>query len=105
MVSLKSKRRTETKLAKLENKTKYLSEEEEKVLKEQVDKEEEEQDKVNTVNLDKAIEVITEKFNLLGGNFVVTAFSDKRNKFQLSLSNEDFDITVMIKDTEKYDII
>ena len=35
---------------------------------------------------------------------IVTAFADKGNKSVISLSCEDFDITVTIKDNEKFGI-
>lgn len=105
MASLKSKRKVEAKIEKLDNEAKYLNKEEEEILKEQIDRGKEEDSKVSIARMEKAIEVVSQKFNLTDDNFALTGFSDKGNKFQMSLSNEDFDITVLVKDTEKFEIV
>lgn len=82
----------------------YLNSDEQEALATQHEKDTESEKKVSTEKLQKAVEVAENSFNLSGGNFAVTGFSDKGNKFTLSLSSEDFDLTVTIKDAEKYGI-
>lgn len=82
----------------------YLNSDEQEALAIQHEKDTESEKKVSTEKLQKAVEVAESSFNLSGGNFAVTGFSDKGNKFTLSLSSEDFDLTVTIKDAEKYGI-
>lgn len=82
----------------------YLNSDEQEALTTQHEKDTESEKKVSTEKLQKAVEVAESSFNLPGGNFAVTGFSDKGNKFILSLSSDDFDLTVTIKDAEKYGI-
>lgn len=82
----------------------YLNSDEREALTTQHEKDTESEKKVSTEKLQKAVEVVESSFNLSGGNFAVTGFSDKGNKFTLSLSSDDFDLTVTIKDAEKYGI-
>lgn len=84
--------------------SKYLNSEEEEALKKQIDSDIEDGSKVATARMEKVLKVVSDKFNLTDGNFVLTGFSDKNTKFQMSLSNEDFDITILMKDTEKFEI-
>lgn len=60
---------------------------------------------VSKAKLNRTVDVIQNTFDLSSGNFVVTGFSDKGTKCQLSLSNEDFNLTVLIKDTFKHGIM
>lgn len=105
MASLKSKRKTQAKIARLDEKIEYLNEDERQVLEEQLERDMEDLKRVSTERMEKAIKVVSDKFNLIDSNFSLTGFSDKGNKCQVALTNEDFDITVLVKDTEKFEII
>ena len=83
----------------------YMNDAEQSALAEQQEKKEEESNKVSFAKMEEAVEVVQNQFNLLGKGFAVTSFTDKGSKFQLSMTNGDFDITVLVKDTEKYGII
>lgn len=82
----------------------YLNDAEQTALSEQHEKDTEESKKVSIAKMEKAVEVVSDQFNLYGHNFVVNGFADKGNKCQLSMSNGDFDIVVTIKDAEKFGI-
>lgn len=55
--------------------------------------------------MESVVDCVQREFHLSEGNYTVNAFADKGNKSQISLSNEDFDIVVTIKDNEKFGII
>ena len=119
MATLKSKRKQE---AKIENLTKevekttpveettpdavspYMNEAEQTALAEQHEKDTAESKKVSIAKMESAVEVVQEQFNLFDKNFSVNGFADKGAKCQLSMSNEDFDIVITVKDTEKFGI-
>ena len=54
--------------------------------------------------LDRSLAVVADTFNLAEGNFVLNGFKDTGKKITVSLSNSDFDLSVSIKDCEKYSI-
>lgn len=83
----------------------YLNDAEQKALAEQHENDEENSRKVSIAKMEKAVEVVSDMFNLYGHNFVMNGFADKGSKFQLSMSNGDFDIVVTIKDSEKFGIL
>ena len=83
---------------------KYLNEREREALEKQVDSDNEDSSKVATVRMEKALKVVSDKFNLTNDDFILKGFSDKGTKFQMSMSNDDFDITILVKDTEKFEI-
>lgn len=83
----------------------YLNDAEQKALAEQHENDEENSRKVSIAKMEKAVEVVSDMFNLYGHNFVMNGFADKGSKFQLSMSNGDFDIVVTIKDSEKFGIM
>ena len=83
---------------------KYMNAEEREVLEEQASDIAEEESKVSTEKMQRAIDLVSRKFNLLGGDFVVTGFVDKGTKVAVSLANADFDIAVTIKDSDRYGI-
>ena len=83
---------------------KYMNAEEREVLEEQVSDIAEEESKVSTEKMQRAIDLVSRKFNLLGGDFVVTGFVDKGTKVAVSLANANFDIAITIKDSDRYGI-
>jgi len=112
MATLKSKRKQELEVKDMvaqetqsEETSKYLNEYEKSALSEQHEKDVEESKRVSTKKMEKAVEIVQNTFNLASGSFVVNGFADKGNKCQLSLSNDDFDLVISVKDTEKFGII
>ena len=87
-----------------EEDNKYMNAEERGVLEEQASDIAEEESKVSTEKMQRAIDLVSRKFNLLGDDFVVTGFVDKGTKVAVSLANADFDIAVTIKDSDRYGI-
>lgn len=87
-----------------EEDNKYMNAEEREVLEEQASDIAEEESKVSTEKMQRAIDLVSRKFNLLGGDFVVTGFVDKGTKVAVSLANADFDIAITIKDSDRYGI-
>ena len=87
-----------------EEDNKYMNAEERGVLEEQASDIAEEESKVSTEKMQRAVDLVSRKFNLLGGDFVVTGFVDKGTKVAVSLANADFDIAVTIKDSDRYGI-
>lgn len=87
-----------------EEDNKYMNAEEREVLEEQASDVAEEESKVSTEKMQIAVDLVSRKFNLLGGDFVVTGFVDKGTKVAVSLANADFDIAITIKDSDRYGI-
>ena len=87
-----------------EEDNKYMNAEEREVLEEQASDISEEESKVSTEKMQRAIDLVSRKFNLLGGDLVVTGFVDKGTKVAVSLANADFDIAITIKDSDRYGI-
>lgn len=83
----------------------YMNEAEQTALAEQHEKYTAESKKVSTEKMQMAVEVVQEQFNLCDKNFSVNGFADKGSKCQLSMSNDDFDIVITVKDTEKFGIM
>lgn len=83
----------------------YMNDAEQTALAEQHEKDTAESKKVSIAKMQKAVEVVQEHFNLFNKNFSVNGFSDKGSKSHLSMSNDDFDIVIVIKDTEKFGIV
>ena len=83
----------------------YLNNAEQEALAEQKAKDDEESKKVSIVKMEKAVEVVSDEFNLYDKSFIVTGFADKGSKCQLAMSNGDFDIVVTVKDAEKFGIL
>lgn len=117
MATLKNKRKQE---AKIENLTKevektapveevpvspYMNEAEQTALAEQHERDTADSKKVSTEKMQRAVEVVSDHFNLYDKSFSVNGFADKGSKCQLSMSNEYFDIVITVKDTEKFAII
>ena len=94
----------ETTSVSSEEDNKYMNAEEREVLEEQASDIAEEESKVSTEKMQRAIDLVSRKFNLLGGDFVVTGFVDKGTKVAVSLANADFDISITIKDSDRYGI-
>lgn len=87
-----------------EEDNKYMNAEEREVLEEQASDVAEEESKVSTEKMQRAVDLVSRKFNLLSGDFVVTGFVDKGTKVAVSLANADFDIAITIKDSDRYGI-
>ena len=83
----------------------YMNEAEQSALAEQHEKDIEDLNKVSTSMMETAVEVVSNLFNLNSKGFSVTGFADKGSKIQLSMTNGDFDITVVVKDAEKFGIV
>ena len=83
----------------------YMNEAEQTALAEQHERDTAESKKVSIEKMQKAVEVAQEQFNLCDKNFSMNGFADKGSKCQLSMSNDDFDIVIVIKDTEKFGIM
>ena len=83
----------------------YLNEAEQEALLEQQEVESLTKKNVSIEKMQRAVEVAQTQFNLYDRNFSVNGFVDKGSKSQLSLSNEDFDVVITIKDSEKFGII
>ena len=83
----------------------HINEDEAKALSEQVKADEAKSKEISIKKMEAVVECVQREFHLSEGNYVVNAFADKGNKSQISLSNEDFDIVVTIKDNEKFGIL
>lgn len=83
----------------------YLNDAEQNALAEQHEKDTAESKKVSIAKMERAVEVVSDHFNLYDRNFVVNGFADKGSKCQISLSNGDFDIVITVKDSEKFGIM
>lgn len=83
----------------------HINEDEKKALSAQVESDEAKSKEISIKKMESVVECVQREFHLSEGNYTVNAFADKGNKSQISLSNEDFDIVVTIKDNEKFGII
>ena len=83
----------------------HINEDEARALAEQVKSDEVKSKEISIKKMEAVVDCVSNEFHLSEGNYVVNAFADKGNKSQISLSNEDFDIVVTIKDNEKFGII
>lgn len=81
-----------------------ITQEEAEALSAQVE-EAESKKEISIKKMEAVVACVQREFHLSDGDYVVTAFADKGNKSQISLSNEDFDIVVIIKDNEKFNIL
>ena len=83
----------------------YINEAEAEALSKQAEAEEVKSKEISIKKMESVVECVQREFHLAEGNYVVNSFADKGNKSQISLSNEDFDIVVLVKDNEKFGII
>ena len=83
----------------------YINEDEKEALTAQAEEKEAKSKEISVKKMASVVELVQNEFNLAEGNYVVNAFADKGNKSQISLSNEDFDIVITIKDNEKFGIM
>jgi hypothetical protein len=88
-----------------ESTEKYMTQEEEEALKPGAEEIIEEKTRVSTEKMEKAVELVQDIFNLSDKGYVVNSFSDAVTKIKLSLANGDFEISVVIKDTEKHGLL
>lgn len=84
---------------------KYMNKAEAEVLQKDADETTEEKRKVSTEKMEKAVELIQDTFNLSDKGYVVNAFTDGGVKLKLSLANSDFELSVTIRDSEKYGLL
>lgn len=116
MASLKSVRKKEQELEALETESKatapaevaeensYINEDEKKALSAQAKEDEAKSKEISIQKMASVVECVQEQFHLADKGYVVNGFADKGNKSQISLSNEDFDIVITVKDNEKFGI-
>ena len=83
----------------------HINEAEAEALSKQVEAEEAKSKEISIKKMEAVVECVQREFHLSDGSFVVNAFADKGNKSQISLSNEDFDLVILIKDNEKFGIV
>jgi hypothetical protein len=82
--------------------SKYTTPEEDKALSAGAEEIVDKKTKVSTEKMEKAVSVIQDNFNLADKGYIVNSFADGGTSLKLSLSNSDFEISVKIKDAEKY---
>ena len=113
-MALKKMRKKEAELESLENAVKdsateeenaHINEAEMTALTAQAEADEAKSKEISIKKMESVVDCVQEEFHLSEGNYIVNAFADKGNKSQISLSNEDFDIVVTIKDNEKFGIL
>lgn len=95
---------TEAPVSEVSEENPYINEAEATALAEQAKADEAESKQISMKKMESVVDLVQREFNLSEGSYVVNAFADKGNKSQISLSNEDFDIVVVIKDNEKFGI-
>lgn len=83
----------------------HINEDEAKALSKQAESEEAKSKEISIKKMEAVVECVQREFHLSEGNYTVNAFADKGNKSQISLSNDDFDIVVTVKDNEKFGIL
>ena len=74
-------------------------------IKEEVTAEEVSQDNKATKKMNKALALVFDVFDLEDKGYVMTAFKDKGNKCSIELANEDFIVSVDIKNCERFGLI
>lgn len=82
-----------------------INDKEREVLETQVQKDEEDKSHVSTKNLELAVTLVENMFNLKGKDFNVTSFKDSSSKFVINLSNGDFDVSIVVADKDKYGLM
>lgn len=53
---------------------------------------------VSTVKMESVLDLVSDEFNLTGKRYTMQQYKDGGSKVTLSLANEDYDITVTVKD-------
>lgn len=89
----------------VEDPSPYMNAHEQEALSTQAEKDAESIQNVSVEKMTTAIQVVQNIFNLSDKNFAVTGFADKGTKVSLSMSNDDFDLVVVVKDSEKHGIL
>lgn len=82
-----------------------LTPEEQETLQAMSDELKKEKDKVSIEKMSQAVALVESEFNLTGKNFSVTSFKDSGSKCVLSISNDDFSMSITIANPEKYGLI
>lgn len=54
-------------------------------------------DKVSSEKMNKVLELLQDKYNLVGQDFELISIADKKNKVIATLSNADYDVQFTIK--------
>ena len=83
----------------------HINEDEAEALSKQAEADEAKSKEISIKKMELVVDCVQREFHLSEGNYIVNAFADKGNKSQISLSNEDFDIVITVKDNEKFSII
>lgn len=82
-----------------------INEMEREAIESQVQRDEEEQSHVSMKNLELAVALVEDMFNLKGKDFNVTSFKDTPTKFAVHMSNGEFDVSIVLTDKEKYGLM
>lgn len=83
----------------------YTTEKEDEALQKHADGVVEEQSKVSTEKMESAIALLEEQFDLKGKGYSVNSFSDSNTNCTVKVSNDDFDLTIKVKDCEKFGLL
>ena len=59
----------------------------------------------DSTSLNKALDIISDEFNLRDKDYVLTAFDDKVSTIKLTMVNPDYEVTVKIRDVVNSGII
>lgn len=105
MALKKLKKEAEVEAVEVAEENPYINEAEAKALSEQAQSEEAKSKEISIKKMETVVDCVQREFHLSEGNYIVNAFADKGNKSQISLSNEDFDIVITVKDNEKFGIM
>lgn len=97
-MALKSKKKTEVENTKQEKEVVMTPEEKEAIQKQEAEIKEA---GANTMRLDLATSVVSKQFSL-DENYKVTKFDDKGKVVNMTLENEDFIVSVTIKDSGRH---
>lgn len=102
-MALKSKKKTEVENTKQEKEVVMTPEEKEAIQKQEAEIKEAEikEAGANTMRLDLATSVVSKQFSL-DENYKVTKFDDKGKVVNMTLENEDFIVSVTIKDSGRH---
>ena len=101
----KLKKEAEVEAVEVAEENPYINEAEANALSEQAQSEEAKSKEISIKKMETVVDCVQREFHLSEGNYIVNAFADKGNKSQISLSNEDFDIVITVKDNEKFGIM
>ena len=102
---MKMKKKKSSKVTPEEENHGYMNTAEEEAVSSQVASEEDEAKKVSMKKMEKAVQLLQEEFNLSDKGFSVTSFTDKGSSVKLSMTNGDFDVSVIVNDAESHGLM